>query len=113
MEGKSLQQIAREFGISNEGVGKMCQKLQETGKPENSARSARKRKTTARGDRLIAKQVKTNPFVTARQIKENLCLPISTTQSKSRIKRKHCSWTDIQKLTIRFKSERTETSKFR
>ena len=32
MEGKSLQQIAHEFGISKEGVRKICQKLRKTGK---------------------------------------------------------------------------------
>lgn len=65
MEGNSLQQIAHEFGIFKEGVRKICQKLQKTGKPENSLRSDRKRKTTAREDRLIAKEVKKNPFITA------------------------------------------------
>ena len=85
MEGKSLQQIAHEFGISKEGVRKICQKLQKTDKPENSVRSGGKRKTTAREDRLITKEVKKNPLIIAQQVKENFCLPISITQIKSRI----------------------------
>ena len=86
MEGKSLHQIAHEwFGISKEDVRKICQKLQKTGKSENSVRSDGKRKTTAREDRLITKEVKKNSFITAQQIKENLYLPISITQIKSRI----------------------------
>ena len=83
MEGKSLHQIAHEFGISKEDVRKICQKLQKTGKSENSVRSDGKRKTTAREDRLITKEVKENSFITAQQIKENLYLPISITQIKS------------------------------
>ena len=71
--------------ISKEGVKKICQKLQKTSKSENSVRSGRKRKTTARKDRLITKEVRKNPFITAQQIKENLYLPISITQIKSRI----------------------------
>ncbi|CAK9827555.1 Transposable element Tc1 transposase [Anthophora retusa] len=84
MEKKSLQQIAVEFGISK-GVRKICEKLKNTGKPENMVRTGRKRKTSAPQDRQIVKEVKQNPFISARQIKENVSLLISITQIKSRI----------------------------
>ena len=49
------------FEISKEDVRKIRQKLQKTSKPENSVRSSGKRKTTAREDRLITKEVKKHP----------------------------------------------------
>ncbi|XP_076640676.1 uncharacterized protein LOC143352232 isoform X1 [Halictus rubicundus] len=58
MDGKSLQQIAVEFGISEEGVRKICAKLKNTGKPENIITTGRKGKTSARQDRQIVKEGK-------------------------------------------------------
>ncbi|CAK9810849.1 Transposable element Tc1 transposase [Anthophora quadrimaculata] len=84
-EGQTLQQIATDFGITKEGVRKMYKKIETIGKPENSVRTGRKRKTTPRQDREIVKITKREPFITAKQLKEDLNLPIGTTQIKSRL----------------------------
>lgn len=60
-QSKSLQQIATEFGISKEGVRKICIKLNRIGKAENSIRTGRNRMTSARQDRQILKEAKKNP----------------------------------------------------
>ena len=50
MEGKCLQQIAHGFGISKEGVRKICQKLQKKkkDKPENSVKSGKRKQLLAK-----------------------------------------------------------------
>jgi len=64
--GATLQQIAKKFNISPEGVKKIIQKVKKTGSAKNIARSGRPPVTSARNDRKIIRAVKANPKISTR-----------------------------------------------
>jgi len=68
--GATLQQIAKKFNISPEGVKKIIQKVKKTGSAKNIARSGRPRVTSARDYRKIIRAVKANPKISTRELKE-------------------------------------------
>lgn len=82
---EKLVDIAKDYSISPEGVRKIHKRLKERGNAENVKRSGRKRLTTARQDRQILIEVKKDPNIRAKELKENLNLNISITSIKSRI----------------------------
>lgn len=85
LRGESLSKIAKDYQISKEGVNKIAKRLEARGSAENAPRTGRKRKTTKRQDRLILREVRQNPSISAREVGERLNLPIKRTQIRSRI----------------------------
>lgn len=85
-EGYRKIDIAKILKISKGTVTKIIQKFDERGHVNNSVKTGRKRKTTAHTDRCIVREVKKNPFTTAREVKENLNLPVSTDTVRRRLK---------------------------
>ena len=83
--GETLISIAKDYGMSPEGVRNICNRLKKRGDAENLPRTGRPRKTTIREDRPILKEVKKNPKITAKELKENLQLGLSLTRIRSRI----------------------------
>ena len=53
--GVSAREVAQKFKLSYSGAKKLCSKLKLTGDCGRTHRSGRKRKTTERSDRFIAK----------------------------------------------------------
>lgn len=86
IRGDSLRKIALDFNISAEGVRKIVHRLQQNGTAENQPKSGRPRKTTRKQDRVIVREVKKNFFVSTKQLKSDLNLPIQETQIRARIK---------------------------
>ena len=70
--GATLQMLANEYNICLEGVGKIINKMENTGSVKNLPRSGRHRATTERKDRAIVRLVKTHPHISARETKERL-----------------------------------------
>ena len=56
--GVSANQIGKEFGLSYAGAKKICTKLKSSGDCHRKPGSGRKRKTSERTDRYIARQFK-------------------------------------------------------
>lgn len=85
-EGSSYGMIAKKFKVSKNGVVRICKKAQLHESAKNLPGRGRKRKTSARVDQRILREVKKNPEITAREIKETLSLTVSTKTIKRRIK---------------------------
>uniref|UniRef100_A0A665T5U0 Transposase Tc1-like domain-containing protein n=1 Tax=Echeneis naucrates TaxID=173247 RepID=A0A665T5U0_ECHNA len=71
-EGKTYKEVQKMMGCSAKMISNA---LKWKAKPE---RHGRKRKTTIRMDRRIARMVKTQPMISSRMIKDSLKLPVST-----------------------------------
>lgn len=71
-EGKTYKEVQKMMGCS---AKMMSNALKWKAKPETRGR---KRKTTIRMDRRIARMVKTQPMISSRMIKDSLKLPVST-----------------------------------
>ena len=56
--GVSAREVAQKFKLSYSGAKKICSKLKLTGDCGQTSGSGRKRKTTERSDRFIAKSLK-------------------------------------------------------
>ena len=56
--GETLTSIARDFGISPEGVRNICKRLERRENAENLPRCGRPRSTSAKEDRQILREVK-------------------------------------------------------
>ncbi|CAG0880689.1 unnamed protein product [Darwinula stevensoni] len=66
------QEIARECGVSQQAVSLIIKKHRETGSTAVAPSSGRPRKTTIRDDKMIAREIKKNPFITSLEIKAAL-----------------------------------------
>lgn len=70
--GLSYEKIAKDIGSTNATVCRLIQKYEKTKTIARKPGSGRPRKTTEATDRLILRQVKADPRLTVREIKENL-----------------------------------------
>lgn len=82
----TLGKIASDFNICAEGVRKIVNCLERNGTAENVPKSGRPRRATIRQDRTIIREVLKNRFISAKQLKAELCLPIQEKQVRTRIK---------------------------
>ena len=87
LQGISHRRVAAELGYSKACITRLFKKLRTgTMKPEQETRG-RKRKTTARTDRLIVQMVKRNGFNDARNILDQLgTANVSETTIRSRMR---------------------------
>ena len=70
--GLSYAAVAKKFDVSKNAVVRIMKKFNDTGSVENKRGRGRKRKLTTRDDSMILREVKKNPQITVRSIKENL-----------------------------------------
>lgn len=75
--GESHRAVAKKYSISKAAVGKILLKLKTFGSVVDRPGRGRKRKTDARTDTKIMREVKKNPKVTVREIQETLQLSVS------------------------------------
>ena len=74
---QSQRKIAEKFGVSRGAVQKIIPKHQKFGSVADRPGREAKRKSSARTDDLIIRQIKKDPRTTVRAIKERLDLTIS------------------------------------
>ena len=86
--GLSYAAVAKKFDVSKNAVVRIMKKFNDTGSVENKRGRGRKRKLTTRDDSMILREVKKNPQITVRSIKENLNLNVSDRTVIRRIKEK-------------------------
>jgi transposase len=71
-DGKSQREIARVVGLTQSTVSSIIKVYKQTGDIKRRVGSGRVRKTSKRDDNVIVKISKQNPFMSARQISENV-----------------------------------------
>ena len=86
--GLSYAAVAKKFDVSKNAVVRIMKKFNDTGSVENKRGRGRKRKLTTRDDSMILREVKKNPQITVKSIKENLNLNVSDRTVIRRIKEK-------------------------
>ena len=84
--GAMSQTLGIQFGVSTCCIEKIWKKFREVGSVAQAPGRGRKRITNDRDDRMIAKQVKKDRFVTATEIQANLALRVSQDTIYRRIK---------------------------
>lgn len=84
--GSTLKQIAEKYKLSIPGVKKIVDNFEHRGSVKTLYGGGRKRSTTAQTDRLIYRQARESPFISARSIKENLNLSVSVSTIQRRLK---------------------------
>ena len=77
---RSTAEVADTFNVSQRQVQRIRKRYEETGDVFDKPRSGRPRKTTAREDRLLARNSKASPFSTAAELHETWSpeVPMST-----------------------------------
>ena len=70
--GMKYKDIAAEYGISKAGVGHIVKRFKDTGSADVKKRSGRPKVTTPADDRLIKRCVRVNPFISCKEIKQEL-----------------------------------------
>ena len=83
--GQSHREVAKHYKISKAAVGKILKKMETFGSVVDRPGRGRKRKTDARTDKKIIREVKKNLKVTIRQIQEKLQLSVSRRTVRRRI----------------------------
>ena len=103
--GTSMNRIAKQLNVSRKRVQNAIQKSKQTkAMPEKRGRP---RKSSLRQDRLIVKEVKKDPFLTAPRLKELLSNENSLNISTSTVRRRLC---DVQ-LSGRLAKHKPHVSK--
>ena len=82
---KSGHQIARQLKVSQSAVCRVIRRFKTEGTIARKCGSGRRRKTTKAQDRLICKQVLTNPKTTLKDIKNDTNLDVCLTTIKARL----------------------------
>lgn len=85
-KGLSYEKISEKYKISKTGAYDICKKFITYGTVKNLVRSGRKPKTSAKDDSMIVRLAKKNPLISAREIKEELNLPVSNRTVQYRLK---------------------------
>lgn len=85
-KGSSQRKVAAKFEVSKTQVQKLWKKFRETGCVADRAGRGRNRATTDRDDSRIVREIKKNPCLTARSIRENLQLNVSNKTIERRLR---------------------------
>ena len=72
--GLTFKDISKRYEISMMGAKKICDKQKIYGTVNNLIKSGRPRKSSLRDNKMIIREVKKNPAISARAVKENLNL---------------------------------------
>lgn len=85
-EGIGVRETARRLGVAPSVITRLRQRFEATGRVEERPRSGRPKKTTARQDRLIARQAQTARTSTANRIRRHLRAATNTNVSSQTIR---------------------------
>ena len=110
--GVSANQIAKEFSLSYSGAKKLCAKLKMSGKCHRNPGSGRKRKTSERSDRFIARQSKLGTPTKkqlARDLEIQTGVKVSSKTIQRRLREKGIHWR--KKLKKPFVSEKNRAKR--
>lgn len=83
-QGLSYSYIAKEYGVHDTTIRRLCMKFKENGSIARRPGSGRKRLTTLKEDRMIVRQVKKDSKVPAFRIKADLDLQNVSTRTVQR-----------------------------
>lgn len=112
LQGISQREICRRTARSRRAVRRAIQAYRdEGGRLEDSERSGRPRATDEESDRLIIAMAATDPFISAKEIRETLNLDISCWTIRRRLKEaglKNCAAAQKPRLTERQRRLRLE-----
>ncbi|XP_055634175.1 uncharacterized protein LOC129774461 [Toxorhynchites rutilus septentrionalis] len=83
--GQTYREVAKHYEINKTAVSKITKKMKTFGSVVDRPGRGRKPKTDARMDKKIIREVKKNPKITIRQIREELQLSVSRRTVRRRI----------------------------
>ena len=113
--GVSAREVAQKFKLSYSGAKKICSKLKLTGDCGRTPGSGRKRKTTERSDRFIAKSSKSGTPTkkeNTNELKNQTGVEVSTKTIQRRLREKGITWRKKSKKPFVSKKNRIARLKF-